>query len=405
MNVTPSTRLAVVSSHPIQYQAPWFVSLARHLDLHVFYCHRQDPAAQAAAGFAAPFEWDVPLLDGYAYSWLENVARRPSVDTFTGCDTPELADLLRTGGFAGCLLNGWYLKSYVQALRACRRFGLTVLMRGDSQLATPRGAIWSLAKYWPYRWLLAQVDAHLYVGRANREYLAHYAVPPERLYPALHFVDNERFHGQARAAREAGIVERLRSEWGAASGATVCLFAGKLVERKRPADFIDAIGDAAGRGTNVLGVVVGSGPLEEALRERARVNRAPVRFCGFMNQTEIPQYYAAADCLVLPSDGRETWGLVVNEAMACGLPALVSDAVGCHADLIERGLTGMTYPVGDVRALSAAITWIASRSAADAGKMREAVLRKVSEHTCDRAVRGTLAALEAALALRTRRTE
>ena len=76
---------------------------------------------------------------------------------------------------------------------------------------------------------------------------------------------------------------------------------------------------------------------------------------GFVNQSELPAVYASADVLVLPSDGQETWGLVVNEAMACGVPAVVSDAVGCGPDLIEPGRTGATFPFGDIAALAAAI--------------------------------------------------
>jgi glycosyltransferase involved in cell wall biosynthesis len=76
---------------------------------------------------------------------------------------------------------------------------------------------------------------------------------------------------------------------------------------------------------------------------------------GFVNQSELPAVYGSADLLVLPSDGQETWGLVVNEAMACGIPAVVSDAVGCGPDLIEPGRTGATFPLGDVAALASAI--------------------------------------------------
>jgi glycosyltransferase involved in cell wall biosynthesis len=76
---------------------------------------------------------------------------------------------------------------------------------------------------------------------------------------------------------------------------------------------------------------------------------------GFVNQSELPAVYASADLLVLPSDGQETWGLVVNEAMACGIPAVVSDAVGCGPDLIDPGRTGATFPFGDTAALTSAI--------------------------------------------------
>ncbi len=174
-----TTRLAIVASHPIQYQAPWFRALARETDLTVFFCHRQDAAGQAAAGFGVEFDWDVPLLDGYRFHWLENRARTPDVSTFSGCDTPELDQRIRTGNFDACIVSGWYLKSYLQAIRACRKYHVPVFLRGDSQLATRRSPLVGAAKYLPYRWLLRHVDGHLYVGQANREYLRHYGVPDE----------------------------------------------------------------------------------------------------------------------------------------------------------------------------------------------------------------------------------
>ena len=164
-----TARLAIVTSHPIQYQAPWFRALAQATDLEVFFCHRQDAAGQAAAGFGVEFDWDVPLLDGYRHTWLENRARHPGVSSFSGCDTPEISARLRAGRFDACLVCGWYLKSYLQAILAARRSGIPVLCRGDSQLATTRAAAWRAAKYLPYRWLLGGIGAHLYVGKANYE--------------------------------------------------------------------------------------------------------------------------------------------------------------------------------------------------------------------------------------------
>src|SRR5205823_11678045 len=79
-------RIAALASHPVQYQAPWYRALARICDLHVFFAHRVTPADQARAGFDVAFEWDVPLVEGYAHEWLPNLSARPGVDRFRGCD-------------------------------------------------------------------------------------------------------------------------------------------------------------------------------------------------------------------------------------------------------------------------------------------------------------------------------
>jgi glycosyltransferase involved in cell wall biosynthesis len=387
-------KLAIVTSHPIQYQAPWFRALARVADLTVFFCHKQDREGQAAAGFGVPFEWDVPLLDGYEHRWLENRSAQPAVSSFLGCDTPELASIIGTGSFDACLVCGWYLKSYLQAIRACRRCGVPVLMRGDSQLGTRRSGLVRAAKYFPYRWLLGSVDGHLYVGQANRDYLRHYGVADSSLFFVPHFVDNSFFARASADARASGTVAELRTALGAGRETSVFVFAGKLIDKKRPFDFLEALARARARGADVSGLVVGSGPLGAELEQRARSGGIPVSFVGFRNQTELPSYFAAGDAFVLPSDGRETWGLVVNEAMACGLPALVSRAAGCARDLIVDGRTGFTFDVGDVDALAAAIEGVHRCLRRDADPFRAAVASHIAQYDVTVAVRGTLQALD-----------
>lgn len=389
-----TAHVAVVTSHPIQYQAPWFRALAKHTDLEVFFCHRQDAAGQAAAGFGVEFEWDVPLLDGYKFTWLTNQATQPDVSTFGGCDTPEIADRLRDGQFDACIVSGWYLKSYMQAIRACRHSGIKVLSRGDSQLGTARSALWTIAKYLPYRWLLGSMDAHLYVGQANREYLKHYGVSDSRLFFTPHFVDNDFFAERAVAARSRHEPDSIRRSLGLSTGSTVFAFAGKLIEKKRPLDFIRALSVARKHGLDAQGLIIGSGPLEQDARALVERLGVPVGFAGFRNQSELPAYFAAADALVLPSDAGETWGLVVNEAMACGLPACVSTSAGCSRDLIDEGHTGYLFPVGDLSLLCEAMERLTATLSKERVAVEQAVRRRISQYSCDAAVEGTLAALE-----------
>lgn len=388
-------RLAIVTSHPIQYHAPWFRSLSRAVDLEVLYSHQQDAAGQAAAGFGHEFDWDLPLLDGYQYRWLTNVARTPSVDTYAGCDTPQVGDVLDAGGYDACLVTGWYLKSSVQAIRACWRSQRPVLVRGDSQLATPRSWMVQAAKYVPYRWLLPKIDAHLYVGRANYEYLRYYGVASDRLFFVPHFVDNERFRDGAAVARQDGSAAALREAVGAGPGSVVFQFAGKLIPKKRPLDFLRALARLVEDGLDARALVIGSGPLEHELQQFVTSRSLPVRFLGFQNQRDMPRCYAAADCLVLPSDGGETWGLVVNEAMACGRPAIVSAAAGCSRDLVHEGDTGATYVCGDIAGLADRMRAMMKQLSQDPSRFLSGLTGMMACYSVDRAVAGTLMALQA----------
>lgn len=349
--IAPKAKLAVLSSHPVQYYAPLFRELTGRMDLHVFYAHLATAQQQANAGFGTAFDWDVDLTSGYRHSFLENRARHPGTDHFFGCDTPEIGSRLREGGFDGLLVLGWHLKSLLQGALAARRLSLPVMVRGDSQLGTARSPAKRLVKAAAYPGFLRLFDAALYVGQRSMGYYRHYGYPQERLFFSPHCVDTARFAREAEAADRPQDRRRL----GIAPDAFVALFAGKLIERKRPLDLIAAIAECRRRGLKAEVMVAGSGALETALRAKAEESGVPVHFLGFTNQSRMPAAYAAADCLVLPSDGLETWGLVANEALASGRPIVVSDACGCAADLAADGRAGRSYPLGDVEALAAAL--------------------------------------------------
>jgi glycosyltransferase involved in cell wall biosynthesis len=136
------------------------------------------------------------------------------------------------------------------------------------------------------------------------------------------------------------------------------LFAGKLVPFKRPLDLIAAAARLNQEGRDLGVLVAGAGLLETEVATSAKTAAVPLYMLGFCNQTEMPAAYAAADMLVLPSDGRETWGLVANESLACGRPVVLSEMVGAAPDLAADGLCGHVFPVGNVAALANAIAEI-----------------------------------------------
>lgn len=390
-------RLAVVVSHPIQYHSPWFRQLSKRMELTVLYMHRQDASGQALAGFDVEFEWDIDLLEGYSFRWLENVARRPGASAFSAFDTPQVFDIIRYGRFDAVLVFGWYQKSSLQTLAACWRYGVPVIMRGDSQLNTQRPWWKTCVKTPAYRWFLPRLNAHLYTGVRNRVYLEHYGVPHERLFFAPHFVDNEFFRARAEAAVDTARHVAVRKELGIPQEAFVVLFVGKLVAKKRPSDFVQACLRilASAQEVDLHAILVGDGPLRGELEAESRAADGRIHFAGFRNQSEVPVWYRAADVLVLPSDGRETWGLVVNEAMACGIPVIVSDAAGCAPDLIEDDRNGKIYPMGDVEALVRAILRLRVLCKSRLNAVQSAVTERIRHYSIDKATAGLETALAA----------
>src|SRR6185295_6180214 len=346
-----SKRLAIVSTHPIQYHGAWFRRLASKpgLSIEVLYCHNATAREQANAGFGVEFDWDVPLLDGYPHRFLRNVARQPGIAGFSGLDTPEISDILAREHFDAVMINGWHYKSAWQTMRGCWKTQTPVMVRSDSHLHTERSGLKRAGK-WPfYRWFVSKLDACLPVGKWSSDYFLHYGAREEHLLIVPHVIDTDYFLGESKRLESGRGL--LRARWGLSDDGVVFLFAGKFTEKKRPLDFVNAIGQARLLGAEVEGLMVGDGPLRAACEQLAREKDLPIKFAGFLNQSEITAAYVAADALVLPSDGGETWGLVVNEAMTCGVPCFVSDRVGCGPDMIRNGETGATFPLGDTNQL------------------------------------------------------
>lgn len=379
-------RIAAIATHPIQYQAPWFRALAASgLDLVVLFGCLPGAAAQGT-GFGVPFEWDVPMTDGYVWETLE--LRRPArLDRFLGLRARGLRRRMALGGYEAVLSTGWNSWILVQALRAARSLRLPVVVRAESNDRRRRPA-WKRSLH---RAFLRSFAAFLVIGEANRGFYRASGVPGHRLFTAPYFVDNRAFAdaaGRWRARRA-----ELRARWGVAPEAACALFAGKLAPKKRPGDLLEALEHLGSEPLRRHLLVAGDGALRPELERRARERSLPVTFTGFLNQTEIPEAYAAADFLVLPSDSGETWGLVVNEAMASGLPALVSDQVGCAPDLVLPGETGAIHRCGDAGDLARA--WRAMESdPAELARLGERARAHVfATHSVEQAVEGTLAAL------------
>jgi len=387
--MTDAIRLTVVMTHPVQYMTPWFQHITAacpEIDLTVLYAVTPT-AEQQGVGFQREFAWDGSLTEGHRCRVLRSGRPGESVHSsaFWGLDVPEIVPALRATRPDVVLLNGWHSITLVRALGACRRWRVPVLYRGDTNLdGWPtgwRGALRSVRT----RLLLRQFAGYLAVGQRVRDYLAHFGVEA-RIFPSPHCVDNQLFTDQATPYRAPTGRAAVRASFGLPGSGFVALFVGKLAPEKRPADLVRAV---ARLGGDASLLIVGAGKLEKALRDEAAHLGVRTAWAGFLNQRELGRAYAAADCLVLPSE-RETWGLVVNESMAAGLPAAVSDRVGCAPDLIVPGETGEVYPGGDVGALAAALRRIRDRTRAG-HDWAPACQSRVAAHSFARATEGLVA--------------
>lgn len=392
--MTESYRLGILATHPVQYHAPWFRHLASRVSLSVFYAHQQSPQEQADAGFDEAFEWDSNLLEGYAYHWLRNSRWQHPRSRFLRFNLPDIEEIVRDGGFSAFLIFGWNYLGAWQACRACLRHRVPVFMRGDSLLANYRTPIKRFIKRAVYPYGLGRFTAHLYVGIQNREYLLRYGVPDRKLYFVPHCVDGAYFKKQSETAESSGVCTSIRARLEIPEDAFVFVFAGKLIDEKRPSDFLEGMARhlRTQEGRNAYAIIVGSGPLRASLERSAQSLGNRVRFAGFVNQSEMAAYYRAADALVLTSE-RESWGLVVNEAAECGRPAIVSDSVGCAPDLIDNRFTGFVYPTADCAQLAARMSSMRKACRDERTNVRRALQQNCQRYSIPNATDGLISAI------------
>ena len=370
--------LAVLTTHPIQYQIPLWKELSARgkVPLRVFYMSDLGLVPRFDPGFKRSLAWDIDLLEGYDHEFL-NVWTGSSQESFFWLSLKsDFKKILNDYLIRVLWIQGWQVAAYWQAAWEADRAGVELWLRGETNVRSNRGGVLKSMKRFALVRLFDRVDRFLFVGEANRKFYLSQGVSEARMIPAPYGVDNDRFAEQANRIRDKRKI--LRKKWCIPENAFCFLFVGKLIPKKRPGDLVLAVRDleaeTVAQPLHIL--FVGTGELEHELRQccsiafdkESHVGGAETpraTFAGFLNQTEVSQAYVAADCLVLPSEATETWGLVVNEAMASGLPCITSDACGCVEDLILPICPQLSYPVGDIsrlqRAMRTAMTCPPSR--------------------------------------------
>lgn len=352
-------KLAILMSHPVQYQAPFFKELAKEMDLIVYFCWNFGIKKEYDAEFGKKIKWDIPLLDDYKYKFLKNYSLKPSSDFWGQINLGIIKEIynLKKRNYNVILIFGWNSFANWLAFLSAFILGLPVLLRGENPLNQEL-----LKSKWKIRikkivlgTLFKFISAFLYIGEENKKFYKFYDIPEEKLFFAPYAVDNERYIKENQKSNLKNQKLELRKSLNINKNDIVILFIGKLIEKKRPFDLLKAFEmlNTKYRILNTHLLYVGDGALRSELEKYAKEhNLKNIIFVGFKNQTKLPQYYAMADIFVLPSGIGETWGLVVNEAMCFGLPIIASDMVGCGPDLVKHGENGYIFSLGSIEKLS-----------------------------------------------------
>ena len=325
-------KIVIITTHPIQYYAPFFQLLSKssNIDLVVFYTWGNESLNKYDPDFQKKIIWDIPLLEGYNYSFTKNTSRKKGSHHFFGIINPNLIKEIKDVNPHAIWIWGWSFYSHLKVMHYFKG-KIPIWFRGDSTLLDerPNFNIKKLLRFLWLKWVYSKVDLAFSVGTNNTAYLKRFGMKDAQIIKAPHAVDNLRFKQLSEQYNDLSI--ELRRKLLIGENQFVALFVGKFQSKKNPFFFVNVCNELKKNG--LIGLMVGNGELEEEIKR----NSKNVIFQDFQNQLRLPIYYRMADILIVPSVGPgETWGLVINEALASGLPVAASYKCGGAIDLINE---------------------------------------------------------------------
>lgn len=380
--------LAVIETHPVQYRAPVYRALQTKfgIPLTVIYGSNFSVEGYHDREFGTSFAWDTDLLSGYKSVFLSRVEEH-GAQSFEKVSPHGMEDTLRTVAPKAVLLTGYSPHFNRVAFYIAIKAGHPILFRAETtDYARSRNPLKSLIRDGALRLGYSKTARILYIGKHSYQHYARLRCDGAKLIFSPYCVDTAPFRCDESNRAELRTVTRRELLGGADQ--VLLLFSGKLSARKRPDLILHALkGLPESLHSKVAVIFLGSGEMAAGLKMFADAEpRIRAFFPGFRNQTQLSAFYHAADLMVLPSNIDETWGLVVNEALHHGLPCVVSERVGCAPDLIENGVTGLTFRTDSVESLSSAM--VRALTLVGREDIREACRNKVESYSVENAARG-----------------
>jgi len=341
-------RLVILTEIISPYRIPLFNALAQLecVDLHVIFLAETDPNLRQWQVYKEEIKFSYEVLP----SWRKRLGR------YNVLLNRRLAGALTAAAPEAILCGGYSYVASWQALLWARSHHVPFLLWSESNLQDLRRGhrFVEVLK----REFLQKCSAFVVPGHSAGEYLRSLKIKEDRIFTAPNAVDNDFFAAAAAAIRRNAAAQR--KELGLPD--RYFLFVGRLVREKGVFELLSAYAKLDERLRQQIGLVfVGDGPSRRQLEEQAAsISPGEVRFAGFAQREQLAAYYALADVLILPTY-TDPWGLVVNEAMACGLPVILSRVAGCAADLLQENSNGLLIPPHDTLALATAMENLGNR--------------------------------------------
>jgi len=369
-------KLAIVAPTCFYYQTPLFRALAMNerLDLTVYFCSDEGLSGKdVKSSYGSDEKWggEGGLLDGYGSKFLKNYSPWGSyLKSLVGLANFGIWRELSREQPDAVIVMSWMNPTWWLVFLACVRFKIPVLFMTDANVSAER--LKSKWKSWVKKILLGKflfrlTSGFLYAGKANRQLYSYYGVPENKLVP---FAYSWGYGAMVEQSEHLiGQKNELRKKYGLPHDSFIILYCGRLSPEKGSQVLMEAY-KMIDRPNKAL-VLVGDGRQKGHLKRLVEGNGLDeVYFMGFKDRNEIGNFYSLADLLVLPSH-RETWGIVVNEALCFSLPVIVSDQVGAGNEMVMHQENGLIFPAGDSRMLAGQIKAIMDLPEEARQKMRD----------------------------------
>lgn len=360
MKKNHKVKLAVIITHPIQYQVPIFKILSKknNVDLKVFFACDHGIKKSFDEEFNKKFQWDLNLLKGYNFVVLTKTRLGNLSNPFKAFFIAKKATKkIKQFNPEFTIISGYMPIFYIFVATMLFRSGQRLIFRADTtDQAVKRSGLKRFIRNGFLKWFYRKFEYFIAVGSNSKDHYLKIGIPESKISVALQSADYYNIYRQK--IKNKGLSEKIRRKFGIKRSDFVVLYCGKICYRKNPFIISRAMQYIKpNKRKKVFFLIVGSGNLEKKLVQEARqVFGKNFHFAGFQNQREIGRYYEVCDALVLPSITGETWGLVVNEALQYNKPCVVSSQVGCAKDLILEGMNGYIFDTGSAKDLAQKIS-------------------------------------------------
>ena len=355
-------KLVIVISHSIQHFAPVYQEIAKRneIDLEVIFLTDAGAKEYYDKEFGKIFSWNVDLHSGYNNIVLEPgkpLSYSGVAKYYFNMDSKRINSVLKRINPDVVLINGYACRFINRATGWALRNKKGIMMFGDSELLHQRNLFTRMVKKFVVGGFFKKIDIFLTIGSQNEKYYEYYGVPASKLFRSRCPV-NIKFYNEDLTLLSHKEKFKLREKMKIGLDGFMLLFVGKFCKRKRPQDIVETIKLLRNEGYDVSGLFIGSGELLDSTKELAKKLEVQDKcyFLDFINQKDIGERIKCGDLLVVPSS-EEPWGLVVTECGMCGVPAVVSDKVGCvgETDMLRPGISGEVFECGNIQNMAKVI--------------------------------------------------